>query len=610
MVKNYKLQIFVTLLLISSQLKSQNVGINETGSNPDGSAMLDVTSTNKGILIPRLTRAQKFLINTPANGLLIYQTDDTMGFWYYETNKWVPLMRSMNFGKGLTGGFIQGKGTVDVSKPGVTAGTFGNNNEYPVLSINDYGQVTVAGTKKFIDNDTMNEIQKIRLSKDTVYLSKNGGFVHLNGFWGTSGNSGLNSSHFLGTLTAVPLKFRVNNTWFGELNHSNSNISLGYLSNSSSTGYSNIAIGREALSANQGGYYNTALGWQAMYDNNTGNYNTGLGAASLYANSTGSYNVGIGYEPLRSNTSGSYNVGIGFRSLYTNTSGTYNVGVGMYTLYYNVSGVMNAAVGYYALGANVYGHYNAGLGNYALTSNNLGLGNAFVGYAAGYYNNSGYYNQGVGYYAGFQNATGYYNSSLGYYNGPNQTDLDNTTALGSSTRTTASNQVRVGNSSVTSIGGFVAWTNLSDARFKRNIQKSVKGLDFIMKLEPVTYNLDVRSINSFIGMDSDTIKFKGKYDQESIRYSGFIAQDVEKAAQSIGYDFSGVDKPKNEKDYYGLRYSEFVVPLVKAVQEQQVLIQNQAAQIEQQQKQLQELIKQNQQIIQLNQQLLKQINQN
>jgi hypothetical protein len=131
-----------------------------------------------------------------------------------------------------------------------------------------------------------------------------------------------------------------------------------------------------------------------------------------------------------------------------------------------------------------------------------------------------------------------------------------------------------------------------------------------MKLEPVTYNLDVHSINSFIGMDSDTIKFKGKYDQESIRYSGFIAQDVEKAAQSIGYDFSGVDKPKNEKDYYGLRYSEFVVPLVKAVQEQQVLIQNQTTQIEQQQKQLQELIKQNQQIIQLNQQLLKQINQN
>lgn len=51
--------------------------------------------------------------------------------------------------------------------------------------------------------------------------------------------------------------------------------------------------------------------------------------------------------------------------------------------------------------------------------------------------------------------------------------------------------------------------------------------------------------------------------------SGFVAQEVEKAAQRLGYDFSGVDAPKNEKDVYALRYSDFVVPLVKAVQEQQ-----------------------------------------
>ena len=40
----------------------------------------------------------------------------------------------------------------------------------------------------------------------------------------------------------------------------------------------------------------------------------------------------------------------------------------------------------------------------------------------------------------------------------------------------------------------------------------------------------------------------------------------------FGYDFSGVDKPKNDKDFYGLRYAEFTVPLVKAVQEQQQII--------------------------------------
>ncbi len=61
-------------------------------------------------------------------------------------------------------------------------------------------------------------------------------------------------------------------------------------------------------------------------------------------------------------------------------------------------------------------------------------------------------------------------------------------------------------------------------------------------------------------MDSERAK-------ATIRYTGFLAQDVEKAAESIGYDFSGVDKPQHERDNYSLRYAEFVVPLVKAVQE-------------------------------------------
>ena len=55
--------------------------------------------------------------------------------------------------------------------------------------------------------------------------------------------------------------------------------------------------------------------------------------------------------------------------------------------------------------------------------------------------------------------------------------------------------------------------------------------------------------------------------KSSIKYSGFIAQEVEAAAKSFGYDFSGVKAPANEKDAYALRYAEFVVPLVKATQE-------------------------------------------
>jgi hypothetical protein len=107
---------------------------------------------------------------------------------------------------------------------------------------------------------------------------------------------------------------------------------------------------------------------------------------------------------------------------------------------------------------------------------------------------------------------------------------------------------------------------------KTGVQQNVPGLAFIKLLNPVTYHLQVNAINSLtlsehqkkIGMDKDE---KSILEKESKLYTGFIAQEVEAAAKQAGYDFSGVDAPKNEKDLYGLRYSEFVVPLVKSVQE-------------------------------------------
>ena len=64
--------------------------------------------------------------------------------------------------------------------------------------------------------------------------------------------------------------------------------------------------------------------------------------------------------------------------------------------------------------------------------------------------------------------------------------------------------------------------------------------------------------------------------------SGLIAQDVEKAAEEAGYDFSGVQVPDNPEDLYSLRYSDFVIPLVKAVQELADRVGGQQAMIEQQ----------------------------
>ena len=127
----------------------------------------------------------------------------------------------------------------------------------------------------------------------------------------------------------------------------------------------------------------------------------------------------------------------------------------------------------------------------------------------------------------------------------------------------ASNKVRVGSSSVTSANVQVNWTIGSDARIKKNISEDVEGLEFINLLRPVTYNYDVENQNRLTEA-IDNSEWEGKFDIEKIRFSGFIAQEVDEAAKKSGYNFSGVDKTGK---LLGLRYAEFTVPLVKAVQE-------------------------------------------
>jgi hypothetical protein len=78
---NIKNIIPAILLLASLQGYAQSVGVNTDGSTPDNSALLDVKGTTKGILIPRMTEAQRIAIASPANGLMVYQTNNTIGFW-------------------------------------------------------------------------------------------------------------------------------------------------------------------------------------------------------------------------------------------------------------------------------------------------------------------------------------------------------------------------------------------------------------------------------------------------------------------------------------------------------------------------------------------------
>jgi hypothetical protein len=84
-----KLLLFTFLLVLSLIGNSQSIGINTT--TPDNSAQLDITSTSRGLLIPRLTLTQRNTIISPATGLLIYQTDNQPGFYYNSGTPVSPL---------------------------------------------------------------------------------------------------------------------------------------------------------------------------------------------------------------------------------------------------------------------------------------------------------------------------------------------------------------------------------------------------------------------------------------------------------------------------------------------------------------------------------------
>ncbi len=87
-------KIFCLLMLVifsTLMLHAQSVAINTDGSTPNASAMVDIKSTNKGMLIPRMTSAQRTAISSPASGLLVFD-NSTESFWFYTTSGWIELV--------------------------------------------------------------------------------------------------------------------------------------------------------------------------------------------------------------------------------------------------------------------------------------------------------------------------------------------------------------------------------------------------------------------------------------------------------------------------------------------------------------------------------------
>ncbi len=270
----------LTCLLVLGMTKGftqqKNVGIGT--SKPDNSAVLDIQSTEKGLLIPRLSLEQRNSIASPASGLLIYQMDTNSGFYFYNGSKWKPL--SENDARSIA---------------------IANPDNWSIT-----GNTSTNPSSNFIGTTD---------NSDLVFKAngQKGGTIDINGTTLFGYASGFNYNTVSATFDE--------NSAFGAYTLFNNSRGAGDL------GSKNTAVGYDAMRTNTTGYYNVAIGRYALRGNTTGHHNVALGGDVLGSNTSGNFNMGIGWGSLFFNTSGSNNLAIGANAL-NSTTGNDNTAIG------------------------------------------------------------------------------------------------------------------------------------------------------------------------------------------------------------------------------------------------------------------------------------------
>jgi hypothetical protein len=554
---SFSFAIILSMLLFAEISFTQTNTFPSTGAagigttTPDSSSLLEIRSKTKGILIPRMTKNQRDAIVSPAIGLMIYQTNSTSGFYYYSGSAWTAVSPK-GTSKTLNNLTAPTAVNVDLLPGGSNSIDLGSSllNWRNIYAAGSY----YIGTFKVVDAGTSNTF--IGVTTNTTNTGSNNTAV---------GASALRFNTSGGYNTATGAFALYSNTT------TNNNTAYGYGAlYTNSSGTNNTATGAFSLAYNSSGSGNTAIGNFALNHNNIGTSNTASGNNALFNNTDGSNCTATGADALYNNTTGYLNTAIGSAALNVNTSGFYNTAIGGNALKNN-TGVVNTATGVYTLYSNTSGAYNSAHGASALANNTTGQDNTADGANALAHNTTGNYNTAVGYNALTSDTTGDRNTAIGYYADVSSGGLINATAIGNEAVVNTSNKIRLGNGAVSVIEGNSVYT-VSDARFKKNVTEDVKGLAFINELRPVVYNFEAKKFDEFLHRsnpenfqkNSSNIDYSAA---EQSRKSGFIAQEVDKAAKKTAYDFDGVHVPQNDGDNYSLAYAQFVVPLVKAVQE-------------------------------------------
>lgn len=275
--KRYFALVFFAIATGCFTAHAQNVGINNDGSAPDASAMLDIKSPAKGILIPRVALAGTADITTigsPQTSLLVYNTatagtGDTAvdpGFYYWNGTAWTRI---------LSGN----------STPSVAWSRNGNAGTIPGT---DFIGTTDNKSLQFkVNNQLAGNIDIAQINTFFGYVA---GKNLTSGF----GNIGIGQAA-LTNLTSGFDNLAIGEGSLGQITTSAGNVAVGKFALANSTESSNTAVGRTALVNSTTGYENTALGRSALFNNTTGFQNTAIGRNSLQANIGGTLNTALGF---------------------------------------------------------------------------------------------------------------------------------------------------------------------------------------------------------------------------------------------------------------------------------------------------------------------------
>jgi trimeric autotransporter adhesin len=610
-------QHWLTFFLLTSATSMAQVGIGTT--TPAASSVLELSSTSKGLLTPRMTEAQRTAISSPATGLIVYQTDGTIGLYHYNGSSWAIVGGSSSFyyadgtlsgnrTVSTTGGYTLTFSPKTIFSPLITAASgsgIGTSYTPSITAAANNDELVGVDINPTFVTGSYTGLKKYGLRVQGIHIGVGSGGEATNT---VVGNSSLKSADqyssnqtAIGYQTLTAMTAGTDNTAVGSMALK----TLDY-------GWQNTAVGTKALYSLLNGYgRNTAVGHQAAYSEYQGTDNTAVGFQAMYAmrNTTGNvavgsyalstgvlnnYNVAIGYKALqyflpeysftnpniaigpnamRGSGSGTYrgsnNIAIGNGSIYNITTGVDNIGIGSGSLQQLSSGNENMGIGINSLGSLSSGTNNIGIGISALNSiatasRNLAIGNASA------YGLTGENNTALGYFSQttFSSTSGTNNTSVGYNSMTNLGAGSYNTAIGVSAGPSS------GTLSNTSAIGYGASVTASNTIQLGNSSVTTVNTSGAVVAAGVTLTSDARLKQNIVSLSQAREKISTlnpvSYDKKrsmgekefDIHEYGFIAQELKKVLPLLVSEGTDADK------LLSVNYTSLIALLTKALQEQ------------------------------------------